>query len=79
MKSAARVSQLISQKNVWGINCEIQGVSMVVPPHLAFAVHSMSVLRKSQRGGRALQGGELQRVGGALHNAVLHLPSSQKN
>ena len=26
-----RFSQLISQKNVWGVNCEIQGVSMVMP------------------------------------------------
>ena len=29
VKSAVRISQLISQTNVWGINCEIQGVSMV--------------------------------------------------
>ena len=30
VKSAVRFSQLISQKNVWGINCEIQGVSTVL-------------------------------------------------
>ena len=29
MKSAVRISQLISQKNVQGINYEIQGVSTV--------------------------------------------------
>ena len=29
MKSAVRISQLILLKNVWGIACEIQGVSMV--------------------------------------------------
>ena len=30
VKSVVRISQLISQENVWGINCEIQGVSTVI-------------------------------------------------
>ena len=30
MKSAVRISQLVSQRNVWGIDCEIQGVSTEV-------------------------------------------------
>ena len=32
-KSAVRVSQLVSQKNAWGMNCEIQGVSTVCCVH----------------------------------------------